>query len=518
VIFFPVHVRTLITWVSFVPSTQDPDERRRRALLVWVSAVILFTCLLIQVDSIRQYPLSQLLSGYFLRDLWQLVEARQLFYGSLGEGASLLLIGWLNRQNLGRRGWLPGALLLATLTVLISQGDTPAEIVNGRSLMLWVLPIALAPLILPAWTAFLAATASAAAITGLAWVYLGRLNWYGLLALYVIAFVSWLSARALEQALRAERNEAEQSRVILDQIADGVVVVDETGQVQVANPAARRLLGADLESAVRQTETRLETPERVVEFSWAQIQGVGRAAVLRDITRQVEIDRAKDALLGTVSHELRTPLAAISGFAEVIGLLSTQPQITDLAGRIVVNVGRLKGLVNSLLDQAQLQSGTLKLNYSDVSPARLAVEVHRLLLGLAAEKHLALEIQVSPETPDPVQGDPERLHQVLVNLVGNAIKFTDQGTVTLEIFSLPENCWGCTVTDSGDGIPAARLPDIFKPFRRGADYATRTRQGAGLGLSITQHLVERMGGTLTVTSEVGSGSVFTVALPVGGPR
>lgn len=506
--------RTTTGWVFRVPPIVNPDEARQRAILARISAFLLVACFALVFDTLRWYSLSQYLSGYFLDDLWGSDGARELLTIGVAGLAGLMLIWWLNRNDLGALGWLPGVLMLSCVTVLVAYADFPVEIVDGRSLMLWVIPIALAPLILPSWTAFLATTASAAAITMIALQIGEWVNWYAILALYVIAFVSWLSARALEQALGAERNEVEKSRVILENIADGVVVVDEAGQVQVANPAAHNILGRNLESAVRQAETRIEITGHIVEFSWAQVSGVGRAAVLRDITRQVEIERAKDALLGTVSHELRTPLAAIGGFAEVIGMLSPNEKINEMAGRIVSNVGRLKVLVNSLLDQAQIQSGTLKLVYVPFSPEKVVREIHSLMSGLAQEKGLAFDVEIGINLPGNVQGDPERVHQVLVNLVGNAIKFTDKGAVTMRVFPVDDKNWGFSVADTGDGIPAARMPDIFKPFRRGADYATRTRQGAGLGLSISKQLVELMSGEIRVHSEAGSGTVFTVTLPV----
>jgi signal transduction histidine kinase len=513
----PRFLKTCLDWALFVPSVPNPDERRRREIL---ARIVLFMLLILGgelLEGILQYPLSQILSGDFLRDIWSYEESRILFSGSVIGLVGISFIWLINRHKLGRFGWLPGAALLTVITGLVSIFDTPIQIIDGRSLMLWVLPIVMAPLVLPSWAAFLAATTSSLAIALIA-AQLGMIgNWYAMLALYTLAFIAWLSARALEQALNTARTEAEKNRVILENIADGVIVMDAGGQVLIANPAARNILGDDLLSAARLGRDFLEYPGRIVAFSWAVVSGVGRAAVVRDITRQVETERAKDALLGTVSHELRTPLAAISGFAEVIGLLSQDPKISEMAGRIVSNVGRLKGLVNSLLDQAQIQAGTLKLTITDVSPLKLVNEVASLMNGLVAEKRLLFDVQIDQQTPYQVRSDPERLHQVLVNLLGNAIKFTDQGTVTLRVFGISEQKWGFTVTDTGDGIPAARLPDIFKPFRRGADYATRTRQGAGLGLSITKQLVELMGGEISAQSEVGEGTTILVSLPVGGP-
>jgi signal transduction histidine kinase len=121
---------------------------------------------------------------------------------------------------------------------------------------------------------------------------------------------------------------------------------------------------------------------------------------------------------------------------------------------------------------------------------------------------------VDEQAPQNILSDFARVRQVFVNLIQNAIKFTDHGSVKVTVFSLPAgDQWGFTVADTGDGIPTSRLPDIFEPFRRGSDYAVRTRQGAGLGLSISKQLVELMGGKIEVRSEVGRGTTFTVTLP-----
>jgi signal transduction histidine kinase len=133
--------------------------------------------------------------------------------------------------------------------------------------------------------------------------------------------------------------------------------------------------------------------------------------------------------------------------------------------------------------------------------------------GLATEKHLLLKTYIDPDLPETITGDSARLQQILINLIGNAIKFTDHGEVCV-CFEKGQAEWSIVVRDTGIGIPGERLPDIFEPFRRGSDYATRRHQGAGLGLSIVKTLVTLMGGRVEVESAVGRGSVFTVTLPL----
>jgi signal transduction histidine kinase len=147
------------------------------------------------------------------------------------------------------------------------------------------------------------------------------------------------------------------------------------------------------------------------------------------------------------------------------------------------------------------------------SPASLLLLVKNLLAGLADQKSLKLTTHVDSALPDLILGDNNRLQQILVNLIGNAIKFTEYGEVNVSVKMLATE-WQMSVQDTGIGIPAERLPDIFEPFRRSSDYATRQHQGAGLGLSIVKKLVAIMDGRIEVQSTVGVGSILTVILPL----
>jgi signal transduction histidine kinase len=340
-------------------------------------------------------------------------------------------------------------------------------------------------------------------------------NVYILLTLAVIAFISWLAARALEKALATARQEAEKNRVILNGVADGIVVLDEAGQVVSANPAALSVLDGEMESLLRQAGERVEHAGRVLSFSWAEVAGIGRVAVVRDETRRAEFERAKDAMLATVSHELRTPLNAILGYAEIISLQTQgQPAVAEMAARIKANTGRLKSLVEALLDRAMLEAGAVQVHKAAFRPAELLQQVEGLLSGMAAEQRVNLVLALDPALPDELCGDPQRLNQVLVNLVSNGLKFTDPGEVVSVHLRLERPNWLLEVADTGIGIPPERLPDIFEPFRRGSDFATRRHQGAGLGLSIVRSLVELMGGSIEVQSRVGQDTTFTIRFPL----
>ena len=254
---------------------------------------------------------------------------------------------------------------------------------------------------------------------------------------------------------------------------------------------------------------------RVLAFEWSDVSDVGRVAIVRDISRQIEVERAKDAILGVVSHEMRTPLTAIIGFSEVIA--KQNGTMSEMAGRIRVNAQRLLHMVNNLLDHAQAQSGALRIRKENVSLPLLLENLRSLLSEQTGDKELVLKASIDLALPETIIGDKVRLQQILVNLVVNAVKFTDHGEIIVKFQidkSEKADFWQMVVSDTGIGIPEERLPDIFEPFRRGSDYATRSHQGAGLGLSIVKNLVDLMDGKIKVESTVGKGSVFTVTLPL----
>jgi signal transduction histidine kinase len=404
--------------------------------------------------------------------------------------------------------------LIIVLIAVIAISDHPHELTSGRSLIFWFLPIVLSVIVLPAASVFIVDIVVFVlfALFGRSWE---SLNIYALFVIGLTSLMAWLGMSIAQRALRDARNEAEKNRAILNGVADGVVVLNANDQVVLANPAALHMLGSAIARfASTANEDRKEVGGRVLSFNWRDVKDVGNVAIVRDISRQVEVERAKDAILGVVSHEMRTPLAAILGFSEVLARTSSSPEIAE---RIHVNAQRMIALVDDLLDHAQIQAGTLKMSRERFSPITLANTVRDLLAARAAEKGVALNIAVSDALPPNLLGDPQRLQQIFINLTWNAIKFTDPGgrvDVLLSPNSDDANAWSMVVSDTGIGIPPERLPDIYEPFRRASDYATRTHQGAGLGLSIAKKIARLMGGDIEVTSMVGQGSVFTVTLPL----
>jgi PAS domain S-box-containing protein len=227
-------------------------------------------------------------------------------------------------------------------------------------------------------------------------------------------------------------------------------------------------------------------------------------------------DRMKDQFLSILSHELRTPINAIMGFGSVLGdelVGPLNPEQRKYTSRILGGAELLLGLINDLLDMSRIQAGKFSLDWTTVTVAELVSEAVANVMPLAEKKAQALTVAIAPELP-PLDGDPQRLTQILLNLVGNAIKFTPDGgriTVTLE---RDDRHLAIRVADTGIGIAPDDLPKLFKPFTQLDVGNTRNTTGTGLGLSIAKALVEAHGGHIGVESELGRGSTFWVRLPL----
>jgi signal transduction histidine kinase len=244
---------------------------------------------------------------------------------------------------------------------------------------------------------------------------------------------------------------------------------------------------------------------------------IGTVIVFRDFTREAEVERLKSTFVAIVSHELRTPLNAILGYAEMFKEAVYGPmndKQVNMSDRIIKNTGRLLGLINDLLDQAQMEAGKLTINLGQVKPAELLETLHGLVDKTASDKGLRLTSEIDDSLPEILIGDGERLQQILVNLVTNAIKFTDEGEVSVRLFRSHVAKWGIEVTDTGRGISKVDLPHIFETFHQVEGTATRTKGGFGLGLAIVKQLVNLMNGDISVASEPERGTTFSIYLPL----
>lgn len=244
---------------------------------------------------------------------------------------------------------------------------------------------------------------------------------------------------------------------------------------------------------------------------------VGSAAVFHDLAHEAEFDRMKNALVSVASHELRTPLNAILGYTEMLQEGACGPLLSEqrsAIARIVSNIGQLLLLANNLLDHAQLEVGALTLNAISFSPAELVDSVRGVMDMLARAKNLKLTGHIASDVPATLWGDRQRLHQILVNLVGNAIQFTDEGMVHMRVYRPDAVHWALAVSDTGRGIPEELLRHVFEGPAQTDNPLKRDYSGGGLGLSVVKRLVALMGGEIVVESESGKGSTFIVTLPL----
>jgi len=367
----------------------------------------------------------------------------------------------------------------------------------------------------------------------------------------------------LELALQQIRESEERFRRLADATFEGVVV-HRGGIIRDANQRAAQMVGMELgdlvgrqlsallhddqrEETLRELEARLEAGmadlpteslgQRAdgssfpleIRVAGAQVDGESVAVtVLRDATRQKraeqvlrdaaeaaqESNRAKSAFLANMSHELRTPLNAVIGFSNILRKNkdgSFAERDLEYLDRIVSNGKHLLALINDVLDLSKIEAGRMELVIETVDVEELAQDLYRSFELQAKRKGVELRLEV-PEGVSAIEGDGHRLKQVLFNLVGNAMKFTDEGSVTLRVVATED---GKTprrldVVDSGIGIPDSRIREIFDPFQQVDASTTRKYGGTGLGLAISRHLCEMMGFTLGATSVEGQGSTFSI--------
>jgi two-component system phosphate regulon sensor histidine kinase PhoR len=351
------------------------------------------------------------------------------------------------------------------------------------------------------------------------------------------------SADQLQQRLTEIARDRARMDAILHAMEDGVLAVDHRGNVLLANPTLRRSFQLDdpkgrhyvevirqrevgqlIEDVLRRGDRRdLEVELRHLRRVYAITgvpfpgdEGVPHGAVLtfHDATERLRLDQVRRDFVANASHELRTPLTSIRGFVEALedGAVSDPPTAQRFLGKIRTHADRMASLVEDLLELSRLESGERPPQFEEVLPAEVAEDVVASFSSLASRKELALA-RVDGGAPAVVT-DADRLRRILEALVENAVKYTPSGG-RVEVVSAagPDGGAILEVVDNGPGIAAEHLPRIFERFYRVDKARSRELGGTGLGLSIVRHLAQGMGAAVTVSSQPGTGTRFTVAVP-----
>lgn len=361
-------------------------------------------------------------------------------------------------------------------------------------------------------------------------------------------------------------------RSIVENVLDAIITVNSKGIVQTFNPAAERIFGYKAEEVIGQNikllvaephkglhdayieaylrtginkiigktrEVEAEKDDNTiipVEISVSEMKlgdGIGFIGILRDISERKRIEselvsaredaekanRAKSEFLAVMSHEIRTPMNGILGMTHVVlDSELTQEQRENL-NLVNYSAESLLSLINDILDFSKIEAGKLDLDYSEFRIRDRLEEIIRSLTIRTREKNVNLVYKISDEVPSVVIGDLGRLRQVIVNLVGNSIKFTDRGEISVAVGVASQTVdqveIKCHVKDTGIGISHELQQEIFHPFTQADSSTTRKYGGTGLGLAITSQLVEMMDGKIWVESEPGKGSVFYFTCRLG---
>lgn len=349
---------------------------------------------------------------------------------------------------------------------------------------------------------------------------------------------------------------------IIDNLADGLLVVGVSGEITVINPAMREYFDLgdgdyrgfhskgifpsevmQMTSEIRECSGEVVTAEipltkgrtgkavgTSIQVETPSNQCLGGVILIRDITREKELDQLKTDFISTVSHELRTPMTSVLGFSKIIrkkldsavfpalsGEASLEKPVNQVRSNmeiIVTEAERLTDLINDVLDIARMEAGKVRWRDSQLSMADVVEQSRSSTMGLWTDKGLEVELDIADDLP-PVYGDYDRLVQVVVNLISNAVKFTEVSPIVCRVRQA-EGAVHVSVEDKGQGIRRDDLGHVFDKFKQVGDTLTEKPSGTGLGLPISRQIVERHAGRIWAESEPGKGSTFHFLIPTAG--
>jgi signal transduction histidine kinase len=333
----------------------------------------------------------------------------------------------------------------------------------------------------------------------------------GLAALVAVLIGLYYANRVARPILHLTRVTESFAKGSLSERAD-VGTGNEIGQLAASfNNMADQLASRETELTELNQGLEQRIAERTEELRKARDEAMAASRLAQDGSR------LKSEFLSTMSHELRTPMNAIEGFTSIIlskmGGVEYNDKTQMYVSRVNVNSKRLLQLINDFLDLSRVEAGRFELANLPFSPSTAAQRWYDEIGILAEKKGLQFEMTCDPNLPETIYGDEEAISKVALNLLGNAIKFTDQGKVTLGVQTV-DHAWRIVVSDTGIGIPPHARDFIFEEFRQVDQTSKRKYGGTGLGLAIVQKYSRSMGGMVTVSSDVGKGSEFTVTLPL----
>ncbi|MGL4488303.1 MAG: ATP-binding protein, partial [Rhizobiaceae bacterium] len=346
----------------------------------------------------------------------------------------------------------------------------------------------------------------------------------------------------------------ERASDLFDQLGDHVVLFDARNVVSACNQNFANAIGKEQSDIIGQSLRSLgiEVPRhrsspkvapvdvkiRNRWYSWIEVRSTpttsGKPYVFRAVARDIHQRKESEALLvearqkaeaanlaksqflATVSHEIRTPLNGIAGMSRLLADTSLTEEQKTYVEAVNSSGNALMTLIEDLLDFSKIEAGRIDLRPEQIDLRGFTESLVELVAHRALSKKIGIAVWVAPQVPTKIIADADRLRQSILNLLGNAIKFTEQGGVSLEV-SIKDNSIVLSVRDTGRGIEPDDIERIFEQFEQVDGGSTRRNAGVGLGLAITRKLVTTMGGEVSVTSKVGKGSIFSIQLPLIGP-